>query len=73
MRVYISIVTRVHNNRNAKPTKIVRRNINVQVSYLEKIKKTKLVAIMKKLCAVKCRIPDTVQYRIICLSLSDSV
>jgi len=29
------------------------------------IKKAKLVAIMTKLCAVKCRIPDTIQFRII--------
>jgi len=44
----------------------------VQVSCLGKIKTTKF-AITKKLRAVKCRMPDNIQFRIICLSLSDSV
>jgi hypothetical protein len=34
---------------------------------LGKIKKAKLVPIIKKLCAFKCTIPDTIQFGIICL------
>jgi len=71
--VYLRIVTRLHNNGNAKATKIFRSHIIVQVMCLGKIKNTKLFAKMKKLCAVKCRIPDNIQLRIICFSSSDRV